>query len=82
MPQPVNKEILLSLTVADLTESVLSDEIISSVHFNWGTLEFVGEKNEVINKIQNIEFINDNAYFMEHEHNQMTARIVNWQWQN
>ena len=80
MPQPVNKEILLSLTATDLTESVLSDEIISSVHFNWGTLEFVGEKNEVINKIQNIEFIDDNAYFMEHEHNQMTARIVNWQW--
>lgn len=80
MPQPVNKEFLLSLTVADLTEKSVSGEIISCVKFNWGTLEFVGKKKEVIKKIKNINFIDDNAYFMEHEHNQMTARLVDWQW--
>jgi hypothetical protein len=80
MPQPVNKEILLKLNLVDLTERKLSSMIISSVNFNWGTLEFIGGKKEVIAKIKNIEFIDDNAYFMEDIDRQGTARIVDWQW--
>jgi hypothetical protein len=80
MPQPVNKEILLSLTKSNLKEEKTGGEIISSVGFDWGTLEFIGNKDEVLEKIQHIEFIDDNAYFMENEDNQMTARIVDWQW--
>ena len=87
MPQPVNKEILRKLTIADLTEKTFIDDdkypervTISSVKFKWGTLRFPGSSSEVISKIKNIEFIDENAYFMEDWNTPGTIEIVHWQW--
>ena len=38
---------------------------ISLAQFKWGILQFPGSPDEVISKIKNMKFIDDNAYFAE-----------------
>ena len=68
--EPVHKNILLNLTVNDLEEELTEDmygdqTTISLAQFKWGILQFPGSPDEVISKIKNMKFIDDNAYFAE-----------------
>lgn len=72
--EPVHKDIILGLKESDFVQ----EGEYSLAYFEWGALKFPGSPSEVLKKIPLIEFVNDRAYFEEHQRG--IAEIIDGQW--
>ena len=83
IPEPVDKDILLSLKESDFIEvqyknnegKIINDSL---VEFDWGSLIIPFPKTEVVKELKNIRYFGDRAYFFPNHNYEKIAELASF----